>query len=109
MNKKERWFLKEFLSGDNSKVNSMAVISMLLAAPIVTIAAAALLYHIFYLHKGLDSPSVQLLIALITAATGGLGASMFSRTLGFGGFYGSGGEVGPRPKVPPQPRRDDGV
>jgi hypothetical protein len=73
-------FWREFFSGDNSKVNTMAVISIVLAAPVVLLSSAALIYHIFILKKGLDSPSVQLLIAMLTAATGGLGASLFSRS-----------------------------
>jgi hypothetical protein len=73
-------FWKEFFSGDNSKVNTMAVVSIFLAAPIVTLSLVALVYHIFYLHKGLDSPSVQLLVALITASTGGLAGSMYARS-----------------------------
>jgi hypothetical protein len=73
-------FWAEFFSGNNAKINSMAVISLLIAAPVVLLASAALIYHIFLLHKGLDSPSVQLLVAMLTAATGGLGASMFSRS-----------------------------
>jgi hypothetical protein len=71
---------REFFSGDNSKVNSMTVLSLVIAAPVVLLAGLALVYHIFYLHKGLDSPSVQLFIALITAATGGLGASMYAKS-----------------------------
>ena len=70
----------EFFSGDNSKVNTMAVLSVILAAPIVLLASLALTYHIFYLHKGLDSSSVQLFVALITASTGGLGVSMYARS-----------------------------
>ena len=77
---KPKTFWTEFFSGDNSKVNTMAVVCIVLAAPVVVLASAALVYHIFMLHKGLDSPSVQLLIAMLTAATGGLGASMFSRS-----------------------------
>lgn len=71
---------KEFWSGSNAKVNSWTVIGLAIAAPFAALSFAALVYHIFYLGKGLDSPAVQLLTVCLGASTGGMGASLFSRT-----------------------------
>ena len=73
-----RGFWKEFFSRDNSVVNTMAVIALVISAPIVALSCAALIYDIFYLGHGLKDPSVRLLMALITASTGGLAVSQFS-------------------------------
>ena len=79
-------FWAEFLSSSNETVNTSTVLvflfSVFLSAPIVGFSLKALYFHIFTLRKGLDGPSVQLLIALLTAATGSLGGIMYSRTLG---------------------------
>jgi hypothetical protein len=74
-----RGFWKEFFSRDNSVVNTMAVIALVISAPIVVLSCAALIYDIFWLSHGLRDPSVKLLIALITASTGGLAVSQFSK------------------------------
>ena len=79
MKKWRRGFWKEFFSRDNSVVSTMAVISLVISAPIVALSCAALIYDIFYLGHGLKDPSVKLLIALITASTGGLAVSQFSK------------------------------
>lgn len=90
------WFWRELWSGDNSKVNTMAVFAAFLAGPIVLLAIAAIIFHVFIKGKGLDSPTVQLFLGLLGAATGGLGASMFSRSLG-GRFPGVGPPEGWKP------------
>ncbi len=79
MTKWRRGFFQELLSRDNSVVNTMAVVSLVVSAPIVALSCAALTYDIFYLGHGLKDPSVKLLIALITASTGGLAVSQFSK------------------------------
>ena len=79
MTKWRRGFFQEFLSRDNSVVNTMAVIALVISAPIVALSCAALIYDIFWLGHGLKDPSVKLLIALITASTGGLAVSQFSK------------------------------
>ena len=73
-------FWREFVSGSNQIVNSMAVLALVLAAPVVAIASAAIIFHVFILKKGLDGPTVNLLLGMLGAATGGLGVSMFSKT-----------------------------
>ncbi len=98
-----RCFWREFFSGDNSRVNTMAVVAIFLAAPFALLSWAALLYHIFWLKKGLDSPAVQLFSVMVGAATGGLGLSMFSRTI-MGGWGGQGQEPdGPKKRLRPPP------
>lgn len=79
MSKWGRGFWKELFSRDNSVVSTMAVIALVISAPIVALSCAALIYDIFYLGHGLKDPSVKLLIALITASTGGLAVSQFSK------------------------------
>lgn len=73
-------FWREFFSGSNVRVNTWTVVGIVIAAPFAGLAFVALIYHIFILGKGLDSPSVQLLIATLGVSGGGLGASLFSRT-----------------------------
>jgi hypothetical protein len=100
--KTRRQFWADFFSGDNSRVNTMAVLAVALAAPFALLSLVALAYHIFLLKRGLDSPAVQLFSIMVGAATGGLGLSMFSRSL----WGGSGPQIGnnlPRPRVPPKP------
>jgi hypothetical protein len=57
----------------------MAIISLIISAPIVLLSVAALIYDIWILGYGLTEVSVKLLIALIGAATGGLAVSQFSK------------------------------
>lgn len=52
-------FWQHFWSSDNSKVNSPTVIASVLAAPIMVLAMAILIYHSFILKKGLDSNVVK--------------------------------------------------
>jgi hypothetical protein len=78
-------FWKDFVSGDNSVVHSptviMAFVGIVLATPIVLFSLDAAYFHIFTLKKGLDGPSVNLLLGLLGAATGGLGTTAyFSKT-----------------------------
>jgi len=76
-------FLRNLMSSDHSVVNSMTVLALLLAAPMVLLASACVIYHVFILKKGIDGPVGTLLTYMIGAATGGVlgqGVSMFSRT-----------------------------
>jgi len=57
----------------------MAVISLIISAPLVGLACVSLAYDIFYKGRGLTEVSVKLFVALILAATGGLAASRFSK------------------------------
>ena len=66
-----KYFLQQFWSSDNSKVNSPTVIASLLAVPIMLLAMAILIYHSFILGKGLDSNVVTLILGLLGG--GGLG------------------------------------
>ena len=79
MKKYRRGFWREFFSRDNSVVNTMAVISLVISAPVAAFSFASLFYDIFWLGHGLKDTSVRLLLGLITASTAGLGASQFSR------------------------------
>ncbi len=74
-----RGFWREIISRDNSVVSTMAVISLMISAPVVAVSLAALVYDIFWLAHGLKDPSVRLLLGLITASTGGLAVSQFSK------------------------------
>ncbi len=79
-------FWREFLSGNNDLVNSPTVIitalGFVLAAPVMGLSYAAVYHHVWTLKKGLDGPTVNLLLGMLGAATGTLGASMFSKSLG---------------------------
>jgi len=76
-------FWSEFVSQDSSVVHSPTVVTafimVVLATPIVTLACATVIFHVFMMRKGLDIPTVHLLLGLLGAATGGLGASFFAR------------------------------
>ena len=105
-------FWREFLSGDNSVVHSptvlMSFISLVLATPIVVFSLDALWFHIFSLRKGLDGPSVNLLLGLLGAATGGLGTTAYfsKTTMSQITSVGAMGEAGPGPpaiKAKPAP------
>jgi uncharacterized membrane protein YraQ (UPF0718 family) len=74
-----RGFWKELISRSNQYVNTMAIISLVISAPIVLLSCIALIYDVFYLGHGLKDTSVRLLLGLITASTGGLAASQFSK------------------------------
>jgi hypothetical protein len=78
-------FWQEFLKLDNSQVHTpyaAMAIAFILAAPIICLSCAGVIYHVFWLRKGLDGPTVELLKVMLGAATGGVigsGATMFSR------------------------------
>jgi hypothetical protein len=73
-------FWRELFSGNNSIVSTMAFLAILLAAPVVFLSSIFLCFDVLWLGRGLGSHSVKLLIALLTAATGGLGVSMYAKT-----------------------------
>ena len=79
MKRNGRGFWRELFSRDNSVVSTMAVISLVISAPVVALSGAALIYDIFWLGHGLKDTSVRLLLGLITASTGGLAVSQFSK------------------------------
>ena len=74
-----RGFWRELISRSNQYVNTMAIISLVISAPIVLLSCIALWYDIFWLGHGLKDTSVRLLLGLIAASTGGLGISQFSK------------------------------
>lgn len=96
---RNRGFWKEFISRDNSIVDTMAVISLIISAPIIILSCAALIYDIWILDYGLTDVSVKLLICLIGASTGGLAASRFSKRTD---IEMAGRVIGDKP-VPPRP------
>jgi len=105
-------FWREFLSSNNDIVHSptvlMAFFGLILATPIVAFSLEALYFHIFTLRKGLDGPSVNLLLGLLGAATGGLGTTAYysKTTMSQITSIGAPGEAGPGPptgKAKPAP------
>jgi hypothetical protein len=110
MKKLRRGFWRELISRDNSVVNTMAIISLVISAPIIALSCAALIYDIWVLDYGLTDPSVKLLICLIGAATGGLSISQFSKRTytEMSGILPSGGEESSRPPGPRGPKLDPG-
>jgi len=83
-------FWGHFWSGSNATVNTGAVLAagaIILATPVIILAGACVIHHVFVLNKGLDGPVSNLLVAMLGAATGtvfggagALGVSMFSKT-----------------------------
>ena len=73
-----KWF-KELLKRSNAEVSAPVVLALCICGPIVAISCAALIYDIFWLGRGLKDTSVHLLGILITAGSGGLAASQFSK------------------------------
>lgn len=105
---RRRGFWRELISRQNDVVSTMAVISLVIAAPIVALSCVSLVFDIFYLGYGLTDVSVKLLLGLIAAATGGLAVSQFSKRTVlemFGGYdqYRPPGPAPPRVKPAPAP------
>jgi uncharacterized membrane protein YeaQ/YmgE (transglycosylase-associated protein family) len=111
-------FWKEFAKSNSDIVHSptiiMAFVGAVLATPIVVFSLNAAYYHIFTLHKGLDGPSVNLLLGLLGAATGGLGTTAYfskttmSQVTSVGGM-GGGPISGPPPTAKKAPPIGDGL
>jgi len=107
-------FWREFVKGDSSIVHTpyaAMAIAFLLATPIIALSTAAVIFHVFIKGKGLDGPTVQLLLGMLGAATGGVisaGISMFTKTTissvtATGGIPLPDGPTSPRAKpAPPQ-------
>ena len=80
-------FVKEFMRGDSDQVHTpyaAMFLASLLALPIIVLACACVVQHVFIMKKGLDGPTVNLLLGMLGAATGGIitaGATMFSKTM----------------------------
>ena len=113
-------FWKEFAKQNSDIVHSptilMAFISLVLATPIVVFSLNAAYFHIFTLRKGLDGPSVNLLLGLLGAATGGLGTTAYfskttmSQVTSFGGMGGGANPAGgPAPTAKKAPPIADGL
>jgi len=90
-------FFRDFLSSDNTRVNTITVLASLLVIPIMLLAMAVLVYHCFWLHKGLDSNVVNLILGLV----GGGG-------VGYGVGRASGMIKGPPPDWTPPPAKPTG-
>ena len=80
-------FWANFMAGDSNQVHTpyaAMALAFLLATPIVALSCAAVIHHVFIKDKGLDAPTVNLLLGMLGAATGGVisaGATMFSKTM----------------------------
>jgi hypothetical protein len=82
MKKQSKWrrgFWRELFSRDNSVVNTMAAISLLICAPFAVISIIALIYDIFYLGHGLKDTSVKLISIMVSAGAAGLAVGQFSK------------------------------
>lgn len=101
-----RGFWRELISRSNANIDTMAIIALVISAPIVVLSCSALVYDIFYLGHGLKDTSVRLLLGLITASTGGLAASRFSKRTAYEmmGGMDMGGEPPYIPPGSPPPR-----
>lgn len=88
-------FIQNFISSDNSKVNSptvmAAVITTILAAlaiPVTILGMCAVYHHVWVLKKGLDSPVVSLILGLAGGGGVGVGVGMGISRIGRGGMIG---------------------
>ena len=76
-------FLKNLASADNDTVNTPYVIGVFivlcLATPVAMLSMSVVVNHIFLNHQKLDSPTVQLLLGLLGAATGGIASALLSK------------------------------
>lgn len=102
-------FCREFVNGDNSVVHTpyaAMAIAFVLATLIIALSTAAIIFHVFIKGKGLDGPTVQLLLGMLGAATGGMisaGVSMFTKTT-FSSVTGAIGGMS-APDVPPTAKK----
>ncbi len=95
-------FLKNLLSADQSVVNSMTVLALLVTAPVMGLCFAVVINEVWFLHKGLTAQVEMLLNVMMGAATGsiiGHGVSMFSQSSSFSQFTGVGGDIPLGPKA----------
>lgn len=76
---KDRGFWRECFSRDNSIVDSMVVVSLIITGPFAALALVSLAYDIFWLGYGLTEVSVKLFSVMVVAGAAGLGVSRFSR------------------------------
>src|SRR5208337_3882724 len=98
-------FFHHLLSADQSVVNSMTVLAILLAAPVMLLCFMVVVNEVWFLHKGLTPQVTQLLQVMMGAATGGVigqGVSMFSKTTmnqvtSIGGVFSPTHKAGPAP------------
>ena len=80
-------FWKKFMQGDSEQVHTpyaAMLLAFIMATPVVLLSSSAVIYHVFIKDKGLDAPTVNLLLGMLGAATGGVisaGATMFSKTM----------------------------
>ncbi len=77
---------KEFWKNDPTLVDSRpiwaAFFGILLATPTMGFCFAAAYHHIWTLKKGLDGPTVNLLIAMLAAGTSSVGIPMLNKSSG---------------------------
>lgn len=100
-------FFRQLLSADQSTVNSMTVLAIILSAPVMVLCFAVIVNEVWILGKGLTQQVGSLLNVMMGAATGGVighGVSMFSQSSSYSQFSSMGGMgVGEQPYVPPGP------
>lgn len=66
-------FWDHFWRVDNSTVNNAAVlmvVAIMLAAPVILLAMACVIHHVFVLNKAVDGSITNLLLGLLGAVTG---------------------------------------
>ena len=77
-------FWKEFAKADNSMVHSPYIIGAFLiigmATPVAILSMVIIVHNVWWLHRPLDGPMVQLLGILMTAATTGIASALFARS-----------------------------
>ena len=59
-------------------------LAFILATPIIVLASLCVIQHVFIMKKGLDASTVNLLLGMLGAATGGIisaGATIFSKAM----------------------------
>lgn len=99
-------FFHHLLSADQSVVNSMTVLVLIITAPVMALCFLVVVNEVWILHKGLTTQVGTLLNVMMGAATGsiiGHGVSMFSQSSSYSQFSGLGMGGGELPYVPPGP------
>ena len=80
-------FWQGFMSADSDRIYSpyaAMALAYFLAAPVMALSSACVIKHVFLMGKGLDAPTVNLLLGMLGSATGvvlGAGATVFSKTM----------------------------
>jgi len=98
-------FFHHLLSADQSVVNSMTVLVLMLTAPVMLLCFLVVVNEVWIQGKGLTTQVGTLLNVMMGAATGGVighGVSMFSQSSSYSQFSSMGMGV-EQPYVPPGP------